>query len=97
MKTAFALVLVAAFVALFSSAAALYSNTNGEPKCTASNVQIGIFRNNFDPTRYWLCDSVGAAAKEVGCPNESGFLDSQKKCVSWTDWVWEQPNDPPTA
>ncbi|XP_055923663.1 uncharacterized protein LOC129954048 isoform X1 [Eupeodes corollae] len=97
MKTAFALVLVVAFVALFSSAAAVYSHTDGKPECTATNVKTGSFRNNFDPTRYWVCEKVGESAVTVVCPQETGFLDSKKACVGWDQWVWEEPYDPPTA
>ncbi|XP_055851951.1 uncharacterized protein LOC129916166 [Episyrphus balteatus] len=94
MKTAFALVLIVAFVA---SAFAVYSHTDGKPDCTAKNVATGSFRNNYDPTRYWVCEKVGESPTSVPCPQETGFLDSKKSCVGWDQWVWEEPYDPPTA
>ncbi|XP_018785622.1 PREDICTED: uncharacterized protein LOC108966924 [Bactrocera latifrons] len=71
---------------------------NGQPNCTTQEeIDIRIFRNNWDPTSYWICEELNEPAILGRCPEQMAYLDSVKDCVSWDDWQWEQPADPLTA
>ncbi|KAH8417770.1 hypothetical protein KR222_005686 [Zaprionus bogoriensis] len=68
---------------------------DGQPGCkTAEELDIAVFRDNWDPTSYWKCSTLNEPAARLRCPNEMGFVDSVKDCVSWDDWKWEKPVAP---
>lgn len=70
-------------------------NGNGQPGCkTQAELEIGVFRNDWDPTAYWKCESLNKAGSEVRCPTDTAFMDSLKNCVSWDEWEWETPVAP---
>ncbi|GAB0099608.1 Chitin binding domain [Sergentomyia squamirostris] len=72
-------------------------HTNGQPGCkTPEEVETRVWRNNWDPTRYWVCEVQGQAAAEALCPPEQGFLTEVRGCVPWADWEWVQPVAPPS-
>ncbi|XP_017485417.1 PREDICTED: uncharacterized protein LOC108373979 [Rhagoletis zephyria] len=61
---------------------------DGKPTCTADN-EGAISRNFWDPTHYWQCK--GGEATSVQCPPKTGFLESAKGCVAWSEWKWTPP------
>ncbi|XP_017119883.1 uncharacterized protein LOC108141166 [Drosophila elegans] len=70
-------------------------NGDGQPGCkTQAELDIAVFRNDWDPTSYWKCESLNKPAIEMKCPSETGFMDSLKNCVSWEEWEWEKPVAP---
>ncbi|XP_017057161.1 uncharacterized protein LOC108098609 [Drosophila ficusphila] len=93
MKLQFAL--SALIVVLCSLGFAQAYEGNGEPGCkTQAEIDIAVFRNNWDATSYWKCESLNQPASEMKCPSETGFMDSLKNCVSWEEWEWEKPLPP---
>ncbi|XP_017845391.1 uncharacterized protein LOC108601926 [Drosophila busckii] len=92
MKLQFAL----CFVILAASMANAYDG-DGQPGCkTQEELDIGVFRDNWDPSSYWKCETMDEPATKVRCPTESGFMDSLKDCVNWEEWQWEKPVAPPS-
>lgn len=70
-------------------------NGDGQPGCkTQEELDIGVFRDNWDPTAYWKCEILNEPASKLRCPSETGFIESLKDCVSWEDWKWEKPVPP---
>ncbi|KAH8359118.1 hypothetical protein KR093_004463 [Drosophila rubida] len=70
---------------------------DGQPGCkTQEELDIGIFRDNWDSTSFWKCKELNEPATKVRCPDETGFMDSLKNCVSWDEWQWEKPVAPPS-
>ncbi|XP_068157047.1 uncharacterized protein [Drosophila tropicalis] len=68
---------------------------DGQPGCkTQEELDIGVFRDNWDPTSYWKCEVLNEAATRIKCPSEMGYLDSVKECVNWESWNWEEPAEP---
>lgn len=81
-----------------ASAACVHSHDDGRPGClTIEEVDTRNYRNNWDPTRYFVCDDLGVTARVEKCPNSYGFQTSANKCVSFEDWVYETPCIPPSA
>ncbi|XP_055907759.1 uncharacterized protein LOC129942736 [Eupeodes corollae] len=77
----------------FCSAALIHDD--GQPGCKLqAELVIESFRNTWDPTRYWSCKQRDQAAVSVRCPDQTGWLDSVKKCVDWDNWSWEEPTPP---
>ncbi|KAH8312825.1 hypothetical protein KR044_013100 [Drosophila immigrans] len=72
-------------------------NGDGQPGCkTQEELDIGLFRDNWDATSFWKCNELNEPASKVRCPDEMGFMDSLKDCVVWDDWKWEKPVAPPS-
>jgi len=70
---------------------------DGQPGCkTQEELDIGVYRDNWDPTSYWKCENLNEPASKVRCPDEMGFMDSLKDCVVWEEWKWEKPIAPPS-
>ncbi|KAH8313585.1 hypothetical protein KR067_008391 [Drosophila pandora] len=68
---------------------------DGQPGCkTQAELEIQVFRNNWDATSYWKCEALNEPATELKCPADTGFVDSLKNCVSWEEWEWEAPVAP---
>lgn len=73
---------------------ALVMYGDGQPNCTTQEeIDIHIFRNNWDPTSYWICEELNELAILGRCHEQMAYLDSVKDCVSWDDWHWEQLAD----
>ncbi|GAB0099610.1 hypothetical protein DMENIID0001_154970 [Sergentomyia squamirostris] len=77
-------------------------HTNGQPGCrTAEEVATRVWRNNWDPTRFWVCETQGQAAVVELCPQVPGlgslaFMTSRGECVPWSEWDHEFPLAPPS-
>ncbi|XP_053954542.1 uncharacterized protein LOC128860809 [Anastrepha ludens] len=81
-------------VLLVATATALLISGNGRPSCTTQEeINIRIFRNNWDPTSYWKCEELNAAPVLERCPEQMAYLDGVKNCVDWAEWHWEEPTD----
>uniref|UniRef100_A0A7G3AGB6 Putative conserved secreted protein n=1 Tax=Lutzomyia longipalpis TaxID=7200 RepID=A0A7G3AGB6_LUTLO len=100
MKT-FTVFLLCALVA-FAVAQDENDHTNGQPGCqTQEEVTRRYWRNNWDPTRFWVCDTLNQPAHAVTCEEHTGevslaWLDSAQACVSWSQWEWTPPRAPPS-
>ncbi|CAD6992318.1 unnamed protein product [Ceratitis capitata] len=78
-------------------ATALLKPGDGKPTCTTkAEIDIGLFRNNWDPTLYWKCEVIDELPTLERCPDQMAYLDSIKDCVSWEYWQWEEPIEPLT-
>ncbi|XP_043656184.1 uncharacterized protein LOC122622078 [Drosophila teissieri] len=74
---------------------ALAYDGDGQPGCkTQAELDIAVFRNNWDATSYWKCETLNKPAIEIKCPSDTGFMDSLKNCVNWEEWEWEKPVEP---
>jgi hypothetical protein len=73
-----------------------YDHGNGRPACISEETDR-LWRNNWDPTRFWVCLSEGAAAEEMICETGTGFLDAAQTCVDWSEWKFTLPCNPPSA
>jgi hypothetical protein len=71
-----------------------YDNGNGMPACNADEAGL-LWRNNWDPTRFWSCES--GSAEVVICDAETGFSQAAQACVSWAEWEWTPPCNPPSS
>ncbi|XP_055907760.1 uncharacterized protein LOC129942737 [Eupeodes corollae] len=88
---------LAIFVLTIGLSSAAHIHDDGQPGCkTPTELEIKYFRNTWDPTKYWVCQELGVEAVSEKCPHVKAWLDSQKKCVPWEDWVWEEPEHPPS-
>ncbi|XP_030370600.1 uncharacterized protein LOC115621176 [Scaptodrosophila lebanonensis] len=87
-------VICISFVVALGALTSAY-NGDGQPGCrTQEEVDIGIFRDNWDATSYWKCEKLNEPASRWRCPSETGFMDSLKDCVNWDEWKWEKPAAP---
>ncbi|EDV92619.1 uncharacterized protein LOC6563637 [Drosophila grimshawi] len=70
---------------------------DGQPACRSQEeLDVAIYRDSWDPTAFWKCESLNEPASKLRCPAEMGFLDSVKECVPWEEWSWEKPKAPPS-
>lgn len=69
-----------------------YDHTDGQPYCK----QAGLtYRNNWDPTKFWVCAQSNSNAIMRSCPHDTpAFQGSIKKCVTWAEYKWETPVNP---
>lgn len=69
-----------------------YDHTDGQPFCKS----IGLtYRNNWDPTKFWICTQENANGVAKSCPPETpAYQGSLRKCVQWKDYKWETPENP---
>ncbi|XP_064553821.1 uncharacterized protein Peritrophin-15b [Drosophila montana] len=86
MKAAFVLLCLALFVAV-AYGADCNPDGNGQPTC--SGTSSTRYRNNWDPTRYWVCE--GNTATTVLCDDQTGFDPKTSTCVPWSSWQWYSP------
>lgn len=54
------------------------------------------YRNNWDPTAYWVCTVQNQPAAAFRCPTSFGFLESAGTCVPFDTWEWTPPCVPPS-
>lgn len=89
------LVIVLALIALTS--AQNFPDGNGQPGCKTQNeVDLRDWRNFWDPTRFWRCDTLGVNAVEVTCYEATGnwgyaFDEKTRTCILYQDWKWTFP------
>lgn len=59
------------------------------------------WRNNWDPTRFWRCDTLNGIARTVRCAEEVGqdwgWLEAAGTCVPWGSWRWTFPSETPSG
>lgn len=60
---------------------------NGEPTCTAAFLGKK-YSNPWDPTIYWICNTVGKATVGSCQGTFQGWSAKTKACVDWTAWEW---------
>ncbi|XP_001866156.2 uncharacterized protein LOC6049386 [Culex quinquefasciatus] len=93
--------LIIFFAALIAAVVAqngcVRDDSDGRPACNAAEVTQGRWRNNWDPTAYWVCTTAGTAATLVRCPTEGMFDPITLNCINWFDWVWQPTCRPPSA
>lgn len=75
-------------------------HTNGQPGCrTQAELNQRFYRNNWDPTSYWVCDTLNERARAVRCEvvegRPQGYMDGVG-CVEWQYWAWYSPVAPPS-
>ncbi|XP_050072839.1 uncharacterized protein LOC126560931 [Anopheles maculipalpis] len=98
MKAVLFLAVIALFVALaHGQTGCVRDDTDGRPLCNAAEVTARLWRNNWDPTAYWECTTVGVAAVARRCPTEGMFDSATRTCINWFDWVWTPTCKPPSA
>jgi hypothetical protein len=73
-----------------------YNNGSGQPACNEKEY-VRLWRNNWDPTRYWKCKGLNQAAVAVHCADNTAFSDKKQCCVVWQEWTWTTPCDPPSV
>ncbi|XP_055376308.1 uncharacterized protein LOC129608672 [Condylostylus longicornis] len=95
MKLSIYLIVLAVII---NTAYSLYTHGhNGRPNCiTRIELEQRNWRNNFDPTRYWICSKERVPATEAKCPDQQFFIGTKNKCVPISEWVWTPPVDPPS-
>lgn len=73
---------------------AAYNGGDGRPGCQNEFEYQRLWRNNWDPTRYWMCEN--GEAIPYGCAMDHFFYESRQDCVPRSEWRWTEPYDPPT-
>ncbi|EDW83698.1 uncharacterized protein Dwil_GK13539 [Drosophila willistoni] len=69
-----------------------------EPGCQ-QNVELGFpQRHCIDPTKYWICHSLGNQAKAdlKSCAPNTGFDQDINTCIPWIIWRWQPCVEPPS-
>uniref|UniRef100_A0A0A1X2Z8 Uncharacterized protein n=1 Tax=Zeugodacus cucurbitae TaxID=28588 RepID=A0A0A1X2Z8_ZEUCU len=82
------------------SASLCYASTStydGKPGCKTPGEIGRLYRNFWDPMRYWRCYSLNTEALSESCPDLTGFQQSLGRCVPWRIWKWEIPVYPPSC
>ncbi|CAD7082269.1 unnamed protein product [Hermetia illucens] len=71
---------------------------NGRPACLTDVELSRPWKNNFDPTRYFVCVAKGIPGIELQCPSSYGFMDSPPVfgCVTFDNFQPLEPRDPPS-
>ncbi|EDW27992.1 GL27220 [Drosophila persimilis] len=70
---------------------------NGEPGCRTPAELKKSYRHYWDPTAYWQCGQEPEQAAQLKrCPANELYYDKAQRCVSWKDWQWTEPQEPPT-
>lgn len=87
--------LAGAFLILFAlfalASACTRTDTDGRPECNAAQMAQIYYRNNWDPTAFWVCQTLNTPAQGFRCPNPQGFMRSLGTCVDFSVWEWEEP------
>lgn len=84
------------------AAVAHATHFDGQPGCkTQKEVDQRNWRNNWDPTCFWRCESLNADSKRVTCSEETGlegylFDSTTNTCVSAENWNWSEARAPPS-
>lgn len=94
-------------VALFVFAAVIVLaaayDGNGQPGCkTPEELSPNPkWRNNWDPSAFWECVTLGEAAEPRRCEEVSekgsekvAFDALTQECVTWAEWKWSETEAP---
>jgi hypothetical protein len=73
-----------------------YDHGNGQPLCNAEEMNRP-WRNNWDNTRYWVCESLNTPAVAVICDTNTLFYEAALACVDVPLWQWTPPCNPPST
>jgi hypothetical protein len=73
-----------------------YDHGNGRPLCIAQELNRP-WRNLWDNTRYWVCQTLNTPAVEMVCGVNSLFLESAGTCVAVSSWKWTVKCNPPST
>lgn len=85
-------ILLACFLA--TAYACVHDDSDGKPLCNGVTTIVGNnYRNHFDVTRYWHCESLNNAVS-VRCPDSLLYYQVQDKCVTSGVWRWTPPCKP---
>ncbi|XP_055588265.1 uncharacterized protein LOC129740588 [Uranotaenia lowii] len=92
-----AVIFLVLFVAtLAAGQGCVRDDSNGQPACNAAEVAQRFWRNNWDPTAFWECETAGVDATARRCPTEGMFDSATGTCINWADWVWTPTCKPPS-
>lgn len=96
-------VAVVLFAVLAVVAANAVYNGDGQPGCqTPEELSPNpLWRNNWDQTAYWRCETLGVNAVAERCDNVWGvarqaFHPIRRECVAQEEWEWAAPVAPPS-
>ncbi|XP_017461063.1 PREDICTED: uncharacterized protein LOC108379909 [Rhagoletis zephyria] len=73
------------------------STYDGKPGCKTPGEVGHLYRNFWDPMRYWRCIGLNMEPLQESCSDGSGFQQSLGRCVAWRVWKWELPHYPPSC
>jgi hypothetical protein len=72
-----------------------YNHGNGRPLCIQEEMNRR-WRNNWDNTRYWKCETLNMPAIQVICEVNTLFFEIAQECVDIPIWEWTPPCNPPS-
>lgn len=73
-----------------------WNNGPGQPACkTDEELKVKLYRNNWDPSSFWQCETLNKPAEYKRCPDEFLYNSELKQCVVWSTWKWTEECDPP--
>uniref|UniRef100_A0A182JSX1 DEP domain-containing protein n=1 Tax=Anopheles christyi TaxID=43041 RepID=A0A182JSX1_9DIPT len=88
---------LALFVALvLGQNGCVRDDSDGQPLCNAEELTARLWRNNWDPTAYWECETANTPATYRRCPTEGMFNGATRTCINWFDWEWTPTCKPPS-
>uniref|UniRef100_A0A182P130 DEP domain-containing protein n=1 Tax=Anopheles epiroticus TaxID=199890 RepID=A0A182P130_9DIPT len=88
---------LALFVALaYGQNGCVRDDSDGQPLCNAEEMTARLWRNNWDPTAYWECETANTPATYRRCPTEGMFNGATRTCINWFDWEWTPTCKPPS-
>uniref|UniRef100_A0A034V1T4 DNA-directed RNA polymerase II subunit RPB1 n=1 Tax=Bactrocera dorsalis TaxID=27457 RepID=A0A034V1T4_BACDO len=73
------------------------STYDGKPGCKTPGEIGNVYRNFWDPMRYWRCIGLDMEPLRESCPDVTAFQQSLGRCVPWRYWKWEVPVYPPSC
>ncbi|XP_039965223.1 tyrosine-protein phosphatase non-receptor type 23-like [Bactrocera tryoni] len=73
------------------------STYDGKPGCKTPGEIGNLYRNFWDPMRYWRCIGLDMEPLRESCPDVTAFQQSLGRCVPWRYWKWEVPVYPPSC
>ncbi|XP_053952139.1 protein ALEX-like [Anastrepha ludens] len=80
-----------------STCSAATSMYDGKPGCKTVGEVGQLYRNFWDPMRYWRCVGLNMEPLQQSCPDGTGFQQSLGRCIPWKVWKWETPQYPPSC
>ncbi|XP_037952496.1 uncharacterized protein LOC119684369 [Teleopsis dalmanni] len=84
------------FVVLATVVFVTVSATDGRSGCR-DPIEVGeTYPHHFDHAKYWYCETLDVPATEMQCPHGLAYMHLLKECIPWDNWVWKQPENPPT-
>lgn len=88
-------------IALLVAAVSANIHGNGRPGCqTQEELTVRDWRNLWDPTRFWRCETINVPAVVVRCEDVAGvshlWSEAVRACVHESQWVWTPNSLPPS-